>query len=143
MRKILRMISFIGAAISIGMGFYKLFAYSNPESSYLDVINAYVGGDAYNYIINANYATAYFVLAGVLVLIGSVCLYFEIQEEMFKKMTGMAFSSYGSKDDSYEDDMDKYGPSTDPKDFGFEPEEDCSKEEIEEYKEELEEELEK
>lgn len=34
---------------------------------------AYVGGDTYSYIINAGYATAYFVLAGTLLLAGIGC----------------------------------------------------------------------
>lgn len=34
-------------------------------------MNAYVGGDAYDYIINANQATAYFVLAVFFALISS------------------------------------------------------------------------
>lgn len=64
------MISFILAAIFTGIGFYKIFVYSNPE--YGTASNVYVGGDAYNYIINANYATAYFILAGVCVLLGGI-----------------------------------------------------------------------
>ena len=32
--------------------------------------NAYVGGDAYNYIINGNYVTAFFVLATLFVILG-------------------------------------------------------------------------
>lgn len=59
-------IGFIGAIISIGMGFYKMFVYENAdEDSYFssENVNAYVGGDAYNYIINGTYATSYFVLA--------------------------------------------------------------------------------
>jgi len=65
-------ISFIVSAILMGIGFYKMFAYSNPESSFGTSQNVYVGGDAYNYIINSNYATAYFVLAGVFVLLGGI-----------------------------------------------------------------------
>ncbi|MGE8037771.1 hypothetical protein B1B04_12410 [Lysinibacillus sp. KCTC 33748] len=60
-------LGFIGAIISIGMGFYKMFVYeSADEDSYFsskENINAYVGGDAYNYIINGTYTTSYFVLA--------------------------------------------------------------------------------
>ncbi len=56
-------INYFLAVIFVGIGFYKLFAYENPESGYGTMINAYVGGDAYNYIINANYASAYFTLA--------------------------------------------------------------------------------
>lgn len=52
------------------LGFYKIFAYNNPEyaSTYNKSKNAYVQGDAYNYIINGTYATAYFVLAGTMLL---------------------------------------------------------------------------
>lgn len=54
---------------SIGMGFYKMFAYKNSEYFKEDNVNAVVGGDAYNYIINSERATAWFVLALMLVLI--------------------------------------------------------------------------
>ena len=36
--------------------------------------NAYVGGDAYNYIINGTYAAAYFVLAAGFLISGIVCM---------------------------------------------------------------------
>ena len=50
----------LASAIFVCLGFYKMFAYSNTDYSY---VNAYVGGDCYNYIINGTYAIAYFVLA--------------------------------------------------------------------------------
>ena len=58
-------LGFIGVIVSVSMGFYKMFVYENEEDSYFssESVNAYVGGDAYNYIINASYATGYFVLA--------------------------------------------------------------------------------
>lgn len=62
--------SYVLSAISLGIGLYKLFVYENSE--YGSKINAYVGGDAYNYIINSNYATAYFVLALFFVTFGSL-----------------------------------------------------------------------
>lgn len=62
--------SYIGMLISISIGFHKMFVYANPESSYLESKNVYVGGDAYNYIINSNLSTAWFVLAGVFSIIG-------------------------------------------------------------------------
>lgn len=62
-------ISYICSIIFIGIGFSKLFVYENPD--YGDSVNAYVGGDAYNYIINGNYATAYFTLAILCSMIGS------------------------------------------------------------------------
>jgi hypothetical protein len=43
-------------------GYDKIANYQNSEYTF-DKINVYVGGDAYNYIINANYATGFFVLA--------------------------------------------------------------------------------
>ena len=58
-------IFFILSAISLGIGLYKLWAYENNYSQ----VNAYVGGDAYNYIINSNLATAYFTLAVLFTLI--------------------------------------------------------------------------
>lgn len=64
-------ISYICSAIFIGLGFHKMFVYENPEYSFMgDPVNVYVGGDAYNYIINANYATAYFALAIFCAVVG-------------------------------------------------------------------------
>lgn len=55
--------SLILSIIFLIIGFYRLLFYSNPEEySYRDPQNAWVGGDAYNYIINAAQATAFFVL---------------------------------------------------------------------------------
>lgn len=62
-------IGLTGVIISLCVGFYKMFVYQNNNddemyfSDYEESINAYVGGDAYNFIINASYSTAYFVLA--------------------------------------------------------------------------------
>lgn len=53
------------------VGFGKKNNYSN--STYLNQ-NAYVGGDAYNYIINSGYFTGYVTLGG-LVSLGGVVLY--------------------------------------------------------------------
>lgn len=57
-------ILFVCAAILVGVGFYKMNVYNYNEYSSKLSKNAYVGGDAYNYIINSNYATGYFVLGG-------------------------------------------------------------------------------
>ncbi len=88
----LYVICYLICAVFFGMGFYKMFAYNNPETvRYSDQpVNAYVGGDAYNYIINANYATAYFVLAIFCAVIGLTfvlcCFYYtnEIKREVSK-----------------------------------------------------------
>ncbi|MEK4749898.1 MULTISPECIES: hypothetical protein [Bacillaceae] len=66
-------LNFVITGIFIIIGFYKIFAYSYEEYGDNNV-NAYVGGDAYNYIINANYATAYFVLALIFTIIGCTLL---------------------------------------------------------------------
>lgn len=55
-------ISFIVSAIFICVGFNKMLNYE-LGGDYGDGVNSYVGGDAYNYIINGNYTIAYFVLA--------------------------------------------------------------------------------
>lgn len=47
------------------IGFYKVIFYENPGT------NAYVGGDAYNYIINTGYFTGCMVASGSC-LIGSI-----------------------------------------------------------------------
>ena len=49
----------IAMGIFLALGFFKMLIYDDYNE-----INAYVGGDAYNFIINGTYATAYFVLAG-------------------------------------------------------------------------------
>lgn len=64
-------VSYIISTVYIGLGFHKMLAYNNGESYPYKLVNAYVGGDAYNYIINSNLATAYFVLALIFVLLGS------------------------------------------------------------------------
>ncbi|WP_202973694.1 hypothetical protein [Metasolibacillus meyeri] len=59
-------IGFIATVAFVSLGFYKMFVYENyGDSDYLSSYskNAYVGGDAYNYIINGTYTTAYFILA--------------------------------------------------------------------------------
>lgn len=62
----------LASLVSFGMGFYKMFAYNSGE--YEDAVNSYVGGDAYNYIINGTYTTAYFVLGGSLLIAGFLML---------------------------------------------------------------------
>lgn len=64
--------SFGVAVVFLCIGFYKIWVYKNGELS--DPINAYVGGDAYNYIINASMGTAYFVASLIFVVLG--CTFF-------------------------------------------------------------------
>lgn len=62
--------SYVAMVICIFMGLNKMFIYENSDLSFVPSKNAYVGGDAYNYIINAGYSTAWFVLAGVCAILG-------------------------------------------------------------------------
>lgn len=62
-------------AISIFFGYKgydKMTNYYNPDSHYGSV-NAYVGGDAYNYIINGNYATGFYVLSAGSLICSVIC----------------------------------------------------------------------
>lgn len=64
--KILGIIIFIVSLVFICLGFDKLIDYGTYS-------NKYVGGDAYNFIINASKATAYFVLATFFLLLSIGC----------------------------------------------------------------------
>ena len=68
--KVLSGISFFVSLISLYMGFDKIYSYDNGELYPYTYHNAYVGGDAYNYIINGNYATAFFVLTLTFAMLG-------------------------------------------------------------------------
>ena len=67
---------------SLGCSFYTLYQgidkMTNYHNSDYRQVNAYVGGDAYNYIINGTYATAFFVLTAMFVLaaIGLMILHY-------------------------------------------------------------------
>ena len=69
------------------LGFDRIHNYNNPDSeeSYLldddseDPKNAYVGGDAYNYIINGTHSTSYFVLASALFILSVLLFLCQIQ----------------------------------------------------------------
>lgn len=78
---IMRVICIIFAIIGIvliGIGFDKIKSYENPDSEYEylydeeDYVNSYVGGDAYNYIINGTYFTAYAVMGTGAFLISAI-----------------------------------------------------------------------
>lgn len=67
---VLSILSFLGGAFCFYKGIDKMVNYCNSEYSYIEPVNAYVGGDAYNYIINGTYSTAFFVLTAMFVLTG-------------------------------------------------------------------------
>ncbi|MBI5975056.1 hypothetical protein [Staphylococcus canis] len=65
--KWLSTIFFVMSVLILFKALYQLYVYDN---SAFGSINTYVGGDAYNYIINANRATAYFTISGFLMIGG-------------------------------------------------------------------------
>lgn len=71
-------ISFLVSAAALSLGLDKMLYYDNGEYYPYEYHNVYVGGDAYNYIINGNYATGFFVLAAMFALmgIGFIALYY-------------------------------------------------------------------
>ena len=72
MKKYFGKVLFCLAAVFIIL-FGVMTNYYNSDYSMLNK-NAYVGGDAYNYIINGTYAAAYFVLAAGFLISGIVCM---------------------------------------------------------------------
>lgn len=61
--KIASCVLLILGCIFIGIGFNKKNTYSNGDITSPE--NAYVGGDAYNYIINASYFAGYVTLGSI------------------------------------------------------------------------------
>lgn len=70
--------SFCCGVFTLYKGFDKMLNYDSGDYYPYKYVNAYVGGDAYNYIINGTYATAYFVLTAMFVLasIGLVIVHY-------------------------------------------------------------------
>lgn len=63
-------IMFVISMIPLYEGYDKMTNYYSSDTYDSLNKNAYVGGDAYNYIINAGYSTAFFVLAIGAALLG-------------------------------------------------------------------------
>jgi len=72
--KYIAYILFVGCIGLVYTGLHKLFVYKNSDLYINDNVNAVVGGDAYNYIINSNRAVAFFVLALICAVIGCTLL---------------------------------------------------------------------
>lgn len=81
---------------SLGCSFFTLYKgidkmtnYHNSEKYPRYNVNAYVGGDAYNYIINGTYATAFFVLTAMFVLaaIGLMILHYVSRDKLVAPAT--------------------------------------------------------
>lgn len=105
--KILSGAAFVVAFVMLCIGFDKMLSYSNGEYPSYTYHNAYVGGDAYNYIINGNYATAFFVLATLFSIIGIGFLLVNYLSSIDKKLAG-------SKSDA-EETSDKLPEEVEPK----------------------------
>ena len=69
---VLAIICFVFSGIMLFRGIDKMSFYSNT-GSFFDR-NAYVGGDAYNYIINGTYSTSFFVLSAGFFISGMICV---------------------------------------------------------------------
>ena len=74
---VLSVFSLLSSFFTLYKGIDRLVNYVNSDYSWRTV-NAYVGGDAYNYIINGTHATAFFVLTAMFVLaaIGLMALHY-------------------------------------------------------------------
>lgn len=64
---------FIVSVVMLSKGINKMTVYNYSEYSYVSE-NAYVGGDAYNYIINGTYSTSFFVLFSGFFIGGMICV---------------------------------------------------------------------
>ena len=86
--------SFGISLIFICIGFDKLLRYKNGDVYPYELHNAYVGGDAYNYIINGNYATGFFVLSGSFLITGTLfCGFYRFSGQFPCAETGNADQS--------------------------------------------------
>ena len=67
-------IFYLMSIVMLYKGYDKMTNYYNSEHYSSISVNAYVGGDAYNYIINGTYATAFFVLSAGFMITGTLFL---------------------------------------------------------------------
>lgn len=68
---LLALVCLVTGLVAIREGFDKKEHYYNNSYS---SVNAYVGGDAYNYIINAGYFAGYMALGGSLIITSAILL---------------------------------------------------------------------
>jgi len=62
-----------------------MYNYNSGESYPYNSVNSYVGGDAYNFIINGTYATAFFILGLIFVTLGIGLLIIHFMRENSKE----------------------------------------------------------
>jgi hypothetical protein len=73
------------SCVFLGMGFHKLYKY---DSSSYEPVNAYVGGDAYNYIINMGFATSLFIVALILSMVATGVLIYSRLNAVYTQLGG-------------------------------------------------------
>ena len=101
--KFLLIIFYLLSAVMLYKGYDKMTNYSNPEYSFMTTHNAYVGGDAYNYIINGNYATGFFVLSGSFLITGTLfCGFYRFSGQFPCAETGNADQSKAKEEPAQE-----------------------------------------
>ncbi len=71
---VIAVVLYIVSGIMLYKGYDKMTNYYNSEYTTSNNVNSYVGGDAYNYIINGNYATGFFVLSMGFMVAGTICI---------------------------------------------------------------------
>lgn len=69
---VIAVIFLILSSICLWQGFDKIMNYKNSDTYTYNNVNAYVGGDAYNYIINAGYFAGFVSLGGCLLIISTI-----------------------------------------------------------------------
>ena len=104
-KKVISEIFYLIGFVSSGGGFYKLLVYKNYDGSKYpslaeDNVNAYVGGDAYNYIINMGFATSLFIFSLICVVIASTFLILDKMDvSSFKSIQGKRTTIPSQSDD--------------------------------------------
>lgn len=72
--RIAAILFYLLAVVMLYKGYDKMTNYRNSEYYTSQNVNAYVGGDAYNYIINGTYSTGFFVLSAGAMTTGTLFL---------------------------------------------------------------------
>ena len=94
---VIAIIFYIISGIMLYKGIDKM---TNYNSSSYHSENAYVGGDAYNFIINGTYATSFFVLSMGFLMTGTIC----IAIDSIKGSIASSISSNKPQKDKFEDE---------------------------------------
>lgn len=100
----LSILSLLCGCFTFYKGIDRMVNYHNPEYSIKDRVNVYVGGDAYNYIINGTHATAFFVLTTMFVLaaIGLLIIHYVSEADKRAKTEAYCPQKYDEKNNLLE-----------------------------------------